>query len=263
MNFAQLFWLSTYTFPQGHYEPMHSHAEAEIIIYTKGKGITNINNSKYEFHAGSVAVVNPRTLHDEMCNEETSNILIRFTMENFNIPNGVYNLSNTVILEQLMKQIRNEMTAPRYAYKELISLKIKELSILIMREIISHKYDGNLSQCHAFIEENYTQNLDIKEVAADFGFTYENFRHKFKKNYGLSPRNFIILKRLQKSHELLELTDKSCTEIAAECGFSDSLQFSKMFKKQYGYSPNSFRKNIIPFIEQRKVELYNKNSHKN
>lgn len=259
MDTINLCWVSTYSFPENNYVDFHSHNEIEIIIYTKGKGITTISDTKHEFNANSIVVINPNTPHDELCIEPCENILIRFTSGNFNISTGVYRLNKTIVFEQILKQIRNEITYPSLAYRDLINLKIEEFKILLMREIFSQKYDSQMSNCYQYLQENCCLRLDVKEIAFDFGFSYETFRHKFKKLYGLSPTDFIILQRLQKSYNLLENTNKSCIEIASECGFSDTHQFSKFFKRQFGYSPNTLRKNIVPHIQKSKESLFKKN----
>lgn len=258
MDSINFFWVSTYSFPAGNYVPTHSHNEIEIIIYTKANGKCKIADAEYNFSTNSIAVINPGIPHDELCIEPSENILIRFTSDDFKIPTGLYNSSKAIVFEQIIKQIRNEITTPRYAYNKLINLKIEELTILLMREIFEKKYDNTMSACYQYLEDNCHQKLDVQEIAYDFGFTYETFRHKFKKIYGLSPTSFIILKRLQKAYLLLETTNKTCTEISSECGFSDALQFSKFFKRQFGYPPSKFKKNIMPYIEKGKESLYYK-----
>ena len=44
---------------------------------------------------------------------------------------------------------------------------------------------------------------------------------------------------------ILKTTDLSCTEIAYQCGFSDSGQLTKMIKNKYSTTPTKIRKDIL------------------
>lgn len=95
----------------------------------------------------------------------------------------------------------------------------------------------NLSYYANYLSENYSESVDMHLLAENFGYSYDYFRHEFKKEFGMSPQNFIITHRLNNAYKMLTTLHMSCTETAYYCGFSDSSQFSKMFKKKFGISP--------------------------
>ena len=232
MNTTRFFFAQEKSYEKNKYIPLHNHNETEVILYMKANAVSYINSTKHAIHDGALAVINS--------NEERINGVVN---SNGEIPTGIYYPRNTMVFENVLKQINRESKNPLFAYKSIIKLKIEELNILIMRELIAKKYDKNISDCCSFICENCNQPLDMKQVAEAYGFTYDNFRHSFKKVYGVSPNGFMILKRLHMSSEMLERTTKTCAEIAADCGFFDAAQFSRMFKKYFGISPVQFRKN--------------------
>ena len=116
--------------------------------------------------------------------------------------------------------------------------------VCIIRDILSHASSAELEKCMNYISDNCTQDIDVKDVCNMFGMGYDSFRHKFKAIYGISPQGYLIYCRLKKASELLGSTDMSCTDIAQECGFCDSAQFCKMFKKQFGFTPTEYKKSI-------------------
>jgi len=65
----------------------------------------------------------------------------------------------------------------------------------------------------------------------------------FKKYNGLSPIDYIIRKRITRAIEFLRATDKTILEISGICGFNNSANFNKMFKKITGTTPSSYRVN--------------------
>jgi len=68
------------------------------------------------------------------------------------------------------------------------------------------------------------------------------FSALFKKYNGITPIDYIIQKRVQLSIEYIKSTDKSMTEIATICGFNNSTNFIKCFKKTTGRTPSDYRK---------------------
>jgi AraC family transcriptional regulator len=59
----------------------------------------------------------------------------------------------------------------------------------------------------------------------------------------MPPHQYVMQRRLELSHQALQLTTANLTEITTNYGFSSSSHFSHRFKKQFGYSPSQMRKN--------------------
>ena len=126
----------------------------------------------------------------------------------------------------------------------LLSAKSGEFLALMARELISKRYSGaGIEGAQSYLKTNCCERLDMKAVAEMYGFGYESFRHKFKKICGMSPKEYVIYNRLLCGCDLLGDTEKPCTEVAMECGFSDSAQFSKMFRQRIGMTPTEYRRN--------------------
>lgn len=57
----------------------------------------------------------------------------------------------------------------------------------------------------------------------------------------MTPVDYMLSYRLQKSQELLAATEKSILDIALETGFGTSSYFGKWFRKHYGMNPKAYR----------------------
>lgn len=72
------------------------------------------------------------------------------------------------------------------------------------------------------------------------------FCKMFKKTTGMSPSNFVMLCRLQKSKQLLiEKRDWTVKQIALECGYPSISYFGRLFLQNEGLTPAEYRKKII------------------
>ena len=66
-------------------------------------------------------------------------------------------------------------------------------------------------------------------------------RAQFKKAYGMSPSRYMTFIRMQEANNLL-INSTKISETALLVGYSDIFQFSKAFKKFYGYPPSEAKR---------------------
>ena len=92
-----------------------------------------------------------------------------------------------------------------------------------------------------YIHTHYKDKITIENLAKTASISKTEVLRCFKSIIGLSPINYLNSYRLQKAAQLLINTENNIQEIATECGFDDNSYFSKLFKKNYHVTPNSFR----------------------
>jgi len=100
-----------------------------------------------------------------------------------------------------------------------------------------------LTPIYLLIEERYGDpDLGLGRMADTLGVSPQYLNTLFRKSWGISPYQYLVQFRIQKSKDLL-LADKSRTvkEIAAAVGFMDDSHFVHTFHKQSGMTPVQFR----------------------
>lgn len=108
-------------------------------------------------------------------------------------------------------------------------------------EIIETQKD-EIDDCINYINENYTEEITIEQLAEISNYSLNYFIKKFKQKTGTTPIKFINTVRLNAVCQLLKDTDLTINEIMHKTGFLDQAYFTKLFKKNIGYSPMKFRK---------------------
>ena len=101
---------------------------------------------------------------------------------------------------------------------------------------------------YKYIDENFIQDIDIQTLAEMSGYSYDYFRHLFKEESGVSPKNYIIDKRINFAKKLLTESENTISEVAQKSGFSNGPQFTVIFKDRTGLSPMQFRKTFKSII---------------
>ena len=95
-----------------------------------------------------------------------------------------------------------------------------------------------------YIHRNYSKKIEVRSLASMECLSYGGYYAQFKKTYGVSPQQYLINYRLDKSIELMLNTALSIQQIAHLTGFEDPLYFSRLFKKYKAISPQQFCRNI-------------------
>ncbi|RED47795.1 AraC family transcriptional regulator [Seonamhaeicola aphaedonensis] len=98
-----------------------------------------------------------------------------------------------------------------------------------------------VAKAKSIMYKNIYSTLNLKKVAQELGVSYSKFRIDFKKQTGISPLQYHLLLKIEKSKELLLNTNKSQKEIAFELGFESDVYFNRLFKRKTGLAPGIFR----------------------
>lgn len=94
-----------------------------------------------------------------------------------------------------------------------------------------------------FIEEHLTESIKVDELAALTKLSKTYFSRVFKSTYKESPYNYVLRRRMELARELIVETDSALSEIALDCGMADQAHLCKTFRKVFGTTPNSWRRN--------------------
>lgn len=93
-----------------------------------------------------------------------------------------------------------------------------------------------------YIEENYSKDLSVENVAEYCCVSRTVLYNKIKGLSGLSPLEFIRQIKLKVALQFLQ-NGYSVSETAFQIGYTDVKYFSKQFKLMYGYTPSKVKMN--------------------
>lgn len=98
-----------------------------------------------------------------------------------------------------------------------------------------------------YVEKHLHESVSIRDLAALTGWTHEYFTRVFVRTKGVSPKQYLLGRRIDRACDLLRLQSLSVKEIAYSCGFQSEQYFSRAFAKMIGVSPSKYRElNLDP-----------------
>lgn len=140
-----------------------------------------------------------------------------------------------------------------YSNKEFADRKMTKTKLLELLHIISISRQNDcllhaLSTLHnrerkslrEFMNFNFSKPLSIEDYAYLTGRSLSSFRRDFIAQFGVSPKQWLIERRLEKAHLLLSNNHTTISQVAVEIGYENISHFIKAFHKKYGASPKRF-----------------------
>ncbi len=131
----------------------------------------------------------------------------------------------------------------------ILQLKLQELLLLLLagpqkQQVLAFLQSiafGRPLDIDYIVRTHLFQPLSIEELAKLSGRSLASFKRDFQQRFHCSPKKWINEQRLAHARMLLQHTDKQVSEVAMECGFENIPHFIRIFKQEYGLTPNSDR----------------------
>lgn len=93
-----------------------------------------------------------------------------------------------------------------------------------------------------YIELHYASPISLEELAGVSGLNPKYFCRFFRSITHQTPMGYVNMYRIEKAAQMLQNTRLPITDICMECGFNDSSNFIKVFRKYKGTTPNHYRR---------------------
>lgn len=244
----------------------HHHDTHQILYVLNGNAEIAVNNESYKLESGSLIFISRTESHSiTSVGEKYERYEIRISPEILNSAvkdSRLYSvLSNrpkgfsrvikmqspevTGIFEKINREFNN--TAPYR--EEALSMLLDMLLIAVYRQYpgmfsaADIPFFETVSKIQRQFENDIAKAYNLTELAAEYHISKYYLSHIFKTVTGYSVMDYLKALRLAKAKIMLAGTALSISEIVKVCGFSDSSNFSREFKRSAGLSPRDFRIN--------------------
>jgi len=255
----------------------HHHTEFEISVFKSGKGIYTVGKKRYEFQSGDVFIFSSDEVHcitDISADEPMDLMNIHFEPRfiwsagndmfdvkylkifferNENFENRLDRENpKTATIRDIFFDIESEFEKKQPEYELMIKVELLKLLVTAIRGYnyvkkgtttfsVRQQSLHNLEKAMNFIDENLPENINLDSLAKKANMSRTYFCTIFKKLNGISPWDYITIKRIEKAVEMIKTTDITMLELALKCGFNNTANFNRAFRKVTGKVPGDYR----------------------
>lgn len=237
----------------GFYYQPHTHDNIELTYIIEADGFHAPEDKEYKLRKNDLVITPPSTFH-------------RMKLK----PGSVYERYNLSISAELLKNINlshifkhiNVINCTNYTQitdifkktdfyaNNLNERQFEDVATMLIKEIFYNLsiYNGSfdseakllnpiLSKAINYINNNLFDIKSISEISHELYITDSYLYEIFKKHLKLSPKKYIISKRLYIARNEI-LLGKKPTEVYSKFGFSDYSSFYRSYVSLFGYSPS-------------------------
>lgn len=98
-----------------------------------------------------------------------------------------------------------------------------------------------LNEVKDYIDSCFNEDITLDDLSKIALMSPFHLLRQFKKNYQLTPHQYLIQRRLDRAKNSILYSTASMTDICFMIGFDDVSSFSKLFKRRFGLSPQQYR----------------------
>ena len=252
--------------------PVHYHTDYEINLVLNASGTRIVGDNEEPFGKVDLVMTGPNLPHawKSDCIEGHHVITIQF-------PEKI--LEYQILQKRLFSSIKGLLVESRrgLSFTDAADLPVVEkiirltrmqgfqtaleflsilysLSIANRQVLVSNQYDQSaivssaksrrvLKVCD-YIEKHYEESVKLADVSSLVNMSESAFSHFFKKKTGCSFIDYLNNIRIAKAAMMLSDTTQSINEICYSCGFNNTSNFIRIFKKIKGTTPSEYRSYI-------------------
>ena len=258
---AKLLYVTTAKYGGDWHSVQHTHNCSELFYVIEGNGQFLIENKTYPVSGNDLVIINPNVLHTELSlNASPLRYIVlgveglelkdnssEYENSNFRIIN-LNNIKDNILL--YLQNMLHEMEAQSPGHEIICQDLMEILIVLLGRQTnfsttftpVNKKTSRLCGSTKRYIDNHYKETITLEVLAEQNHVSKYYLVHAFTQEFGISPINYLISRRIREAEHLLANTDLSLSTISSTAGFSSASYFAQIFKRQKGVTPREYRK---------------------
>ena len=195
----------------------------------------------YQMTSSSVSFV-PKGLDYERTASKDRMIVVHFNTIGYTSDSiEVFSPQDPATIQTLFEQLLLSWQQKQPGYRYRCQGLLYEIFSLCHRQMHHSRKPSKIAEGVSYLQTHWDDpTLTVGDAAKHAHMSEVYFRKLFHREYGTSPRRFLIELRLQNAVSLMGTGYFTLQEIAAQCGYADYKYFSVEFKRHKGCSPSEY-----------------------
>jgi AraC-like DNA-binding protein len=111
----------------------------------------------------------------------------------------------------------------------------------------------HLLRAKDLVDARYREPLDVKSLARAARLSPWHFSREFRREFGESPHQYLLNRRLERAAALLRTTARSVADICLTVGLRSVGSFTTSFGRMFGMSPTEYRAGHPPAAHRARI----------
>lgn len=236
------------------YQPL----DCRMLLYMEeGDGVLQLQGKEYQLPPGTLLYLDRRI----------ASFILKFHLTpcrfiTFSLSGEIFIVYESLVsFQTMMTTTVNESSPVLRSLKQLLAgnsgaiLKNKLLDAALITDLLTElfvdvydlknhteKCAPYLIELRHYLDNAFTQSLRLDDLEKRFHMSKYRICREYAEAFGQPPLRYLNRKRLEHAEALLLSTQKKVHEIALETGYENTNHFINLFKKEYGQTPQAYRK---------------------
>ena len=250
-------------------ENSHRHTFYLLVLFTNGSGIHKIDLNEFKIKKGSLFIIQPGQAHSWKLSKDIDGYIVFYSKEIYNLYFGEKkieeypfyepskNISNISFNENESREIEtffqllvkeNQHHKSRKTDKILNIIDIIHIEIsrkhLLENEHSSETYHHKIKLFSEFLEVHFTTEKSPSFYAEKMYISLKHLNRICKELLNKTVTELISKRVVLEAKRMLTFSTDSVSQIADALGYSNYSYFSKLFKKNTGFTPSKYKENL-------------------
>lgn len=238
----------------------HWHSALEVFAVFSGELDFYIDDQKYILRQGSFILLNSNDVHSIVAKNENVAVVLQFPVS---VLQSYCSADDYICFDHdpadtdeelmwLMEQTNQVYQEKKRGYRmEALGLFYLILYRLVEKyqklevagdQLKRNKNLNKLSPITSYIKEHYAEELTLENVAEHFNYSPTYLSKMFKTYAGVTFKNYVEDVRLHHAANEICACKASLGEVALKYGFGNSRALARVFEKNFGMLPSTYRK---------------------
>lgn len=159
-------------------------------------------------------------------------------------PEGPDWINGEYALDEMLRESREKREGWRWVLLGRLLCLTAMVCRIFSREKGMEEEAEPLKKALRWLNVHFTEEITLEQLAELAGVSSRHLDRLFTAEFQMTPKQYLIKLRMDKARTLLARTRRSVTDIAFECGYTDSNYFARVFRKECGMPPQQYRKTL-------------------
>ena len=237
---------------------LHTHSCAELFFILDGHGYFRTLYEEFPISVQDLLIVNANVPHTEISSMKSPlqyivlgivGLEAASSEEGYamlHIYNGWTELNSCVdlMLQESSKTLPGHEDVCRCLLEVVLIQLGRQQDLSFSGEAPGPRASKECEFIRRYIDNHFKEDLTLDHLAKLAHLNKYYLSHSFRREFGTSPINYLISRRVDESRFLLQKTDHPLSLIAEILGFSSLSYFSQCFRRVEGISPTEYRKQV-------------------